>query len=135
MALNVVLSSHLHCKFPQGIFHSLQKGFGSHQKIFGNLREIFGSHWKFFGNPGNVDSKITRIRLRKSWQVCVQYIINECSQQCTFSTYPKWLQHKNLGKQIQRTKEHKIPLEQTQLLEANVKQRIFFHIIINFWTT
>ena len=31
----------------------------------------------------------------------------------TNQTYPKWFQHKELGKQIQRAKEYKIPSEQT----------------------
>ena len=38
-------------------------------EVVGTSSAMFGSRRKFFWNSGNMDTKITRIRLRKSWQV------------------------------------------------------------------
>ena len=40
------------------------------------------------------------------------------------NTYPKWLEHKNLCKQIQRTKEYEIPVKEIgQLLLVKKKKQ------------
>ena len=46
-------------------------------EVVGTSSAMFGSRRKFFWNSDNMDTKITRIRLRKSWQVYVSspYII------------------------------------------------------------
>ena len=50
------------------------------------------------------------------WEIFqVQFIFDNWTTRLysTNQTYPKWFQHKELGKQIQRAKEHKIPSEET----------------------
>ena len=49
--------------------HLRRFNFRQRSEVFGNLSEILGSHWDVSGNLGHDKVKISRIYLRKSWQV------------------------------------------------------------------